>query len=115
VCSRADEASKASVKRLLELSADPAWSSALGTAEMCLDDIYALWTAAAAGSKEAAGRWAAILTVQRKRLEALQKTLADYAHNSTADRRHLITPEQKEAGAASIRLFGGTPDRDRTR
>ena len=115
VCSRADEASKASVTRLLELSADPAWSSALGTAEMCLDDIYALWTAAAAGSKEAAGRWAAILTVQRKRLEALQKTLADYAHNSTADRRHLITPEQKEAGAASIRLFGGTPDRDRTR
>ena len=72
-------------------------------------------SAAAAGSKEAAGRWAAILTVQRKRLEALQKTLADYAHNSTADRRHLITPEQKEAGAASIRLFAGTPDRDRTR
>jgi len=31
------------------------------------------------------------------------------------DRRHLITREQQEAGAASIRLFGGSPDRDRTR
>jgi hypothetical protein len=115
VCARADEASKASVRRLLDLSADPAWSSSLGSAEICLDDIYALWTAAAAGSREVAGRWASILAVQRVRLEALQKTLADYAHNSTADRCHLITPEQKEAGAASIRLFGGTPDRDRTR
>jgi UDP-N-acetylmuramyl tripeptide synthase len=50
-----------------------------------------------------------------KRLEALQKTLAEYAHNSTSDRRNLITPEQHAAGAASIRLFGGTPDRDRQR
>jgi hypothetical protein len=115
VCARADEASKASIERLLELSADPAWLSALGTAEICLDDIYALWTAAVAASKDVYGRWAAILAAQRKRLEVLQKTLADYAHNSTADRRHLITPEQKEAGAASIRVFGGTPDRDRTR
>lgn len=115
VCARADEASTASVRRLLDLSADAAWSSALGTAEICLDDLYALWAAAAAGSREVAGRWAAILAEQRRRLEALQKTLADYAHNSTSDRRHLITPEQKEAGAASIRLFGGTPDRDRTR
>jgi hypothetical protein len=115
VCARADEASKASVLRLLDLSADPAWASALGSAEICLDDIYALWAAAAAGSRDVAGRWAPILALQRRRLEALQKTLADYAHNSTADRRHLITPKQKEAGAASIRLFGGTPDRDRTR
>jgi len=115
VCARADEASKASVEKLLELSADPAWSSALGSAEICLDDIYALWTAAVGASKDAAARWTSILAMQRRRLDALQKTLADYAHNSTADRRHLITPEQKEAGAASIRLFGGTPDRDRSR
>jgi UDP-N-acetylmuramyl tripeptide synthase len=60
-------------------------------------------------------RWSAILAAQLKRLEALQKTLADYAHNSTTDRRHLITAEQNAAGAASIRLFGGTPDRDRQR
>jgi hypothetical protein len=115
VCARADEASKASVEKLLGLSADPAWSSALGRAEICLDDIYELWTAAVAASKDVAGRWTSILAAQQRRLDALQKTLADYAHNSTADRRHLITPEQKEAGAASIRLFGGTPDRDRSR
>ena len=60
-------------------------------------------------------RWSTILAAQLERLEALQKTLAEYAHNSTHDRRHLITGEQREAGAASIRLFGGSPERDRTR
>jgi hypothetical protein len=115
VCERAAEASGLTVKRLLELAADPAWATALGTGELCLDDLYALWAAAAGGPRDQQGRWSAILAAQRKRLEALQKTLAEYAHNSTSDRRHLISPEQQEAGAASIRLFGGTPDRERSR
>lgn len=115
VCSRAAEASHAAVRRLLELSTDGAWSAALGRGEICLDDIYALWAAAAAGTKEVSGRWSGILAAQLKRLDALQKTLADYAHNSTADRRHLITREQQEAGSASIRFFSGTPERDHMR
>jgi hypothetical protein len=115
VCARTAEASTAAVRRLLELSADPAWSAGLGAAELCLEDIYALWTAALAGPKEAHARWSAIVAVQLRRLEELQKTLAEYAHNSTSDRRSLITPEQHAAGAASIRFFGGTPDRDRQR
>ena len=115
VCARVAEASSAAVRSLLELSADPAWAAALGGGEICLDDLYALWVAAAAGSRENQGRWSGILAAQLERLAALQKTLADYAHNSTSDRRHLITREQQEAGAAAIRLFGGTPDRDRTR
>src|ERR1035437_3740522 len=104
VCARAAEASVAAVRRLLELSADAAWSAALGTGEICLDDICALWVAAAALPKDAFGRWSGILAAQLRRLEALQKTLAEYAHNSTSDRRHLITPEQGEAGAASIQI-----------
>jgi hypothetical protein len=115
VCTRAAEASEAAIRRLLELSEDVAWSEALGSGEICLDDIYALWAAAAARPRDLLGRWSAILASQLKRLEALQKTLAEYAHNSTSDRRHLITPEQHQAGAASLRLFGGSPDRDRTR
>jgi hypothetical protein len=115
VCDRAAEASRLTVKRLLELAADPPWAGALGTSEVCLDDLYALWSAAAGGPRDQRERWSAILTAQGKRLEALQKTLAEYAHNSTSDRRHLISPEQLEAGAASMRLFGGTPDRDRSR
>jgi hypothetical protein len=115
VCARTAEASAAAVRRLLELSTDAAWSAALGAAEICLDDVYGLWAAAAGGTKETQARWAGILAAQLKRLEALQKVLAEYAHNSTSDRRHLIDQEQKEAGAASIRLFGGSPDRDRTR
>ena len=115
VCAQTAEASTAAVRRLLELSADPAWSGGLGAAEICLEDVYALWTAALAGSKEVQARWSSIVAAQLRRLEALQKTLAEYAHNSTSDRRHLITPEQHAAGAASIRFFGGTPDRDRQR
>ena len=115
VCTRTAEASAAAVRRLLALSTDEAWSEALGSGEICLDDIYALWTAAAAGPKEVSARWSRILAAQLKRLDGLQKTLAEYAHNSTMDRRGLITREQQEAGAASIRFFGGSPDRDRTR
>ena len=115
VCARAAEASRAAVRRLLELSADAAWSVALGGSEICLDDLFALWTAAAAGPEEWQSRWSGILAAQLARLETLQKTLAEYAHNSTSDRRQLITGEQHEARAASIRLFGGSPDRDRAR
>jgi hypothetical protein len=115
VCARTAEASGAAVRRLLELSADESWCSALGTGEICIDDMYALWAAAAGGAKDVQARWSGILAAQLKHLEGLQKTLAEYAHNSTADRRRLITPEQQAAGAASIRLFGGSPDRDRTR
>jgi hypothetical protein len=115
VCVRAAEASGASVKRLLELSGDEAWLAGLGSAEICLDDIYALWSAAVVGSKDVQQRWSAIVALQLERLNVVQKRLADYAHNSTSDRRHLITSEQQEAEAASIRLFGGSPDRDRIR
>jgi hypothetical protein len=115
VCERIEEASRAAVERLLGLAADPDWEAALSGAEICLDDLYALWAAAAGGTRELQARWAPILAGQMRRLGALQKTLADYAHNSTSDRRHLITPEQQAAGAATLRLFGGTPDRDRDR
>jgi hypothetical protein len=115
ICARAAEASGAAQRRLLQLSADAAWSAALGSGEICLDDIYSLGVAAASMPKDAQGRWSGILAAQLKRLDALQKTLAEYAHNSTSDRRQLITREQQEAGAASIRLFGGSPDKDRQR
>jgi hypothetical protein len=115
VCARSAEASQAAVARLLQLSADPAWAAARGSAQICLDDVYGLWSAAAGGAKDVQARWSAIATAQLNRLESLEKTLTEYAHNSTSDRRHLITPEQHEAAAASIRLFGGSPDRDRTR
>ena len=115
VCERIAEAARTAAGRLLKLAADPAWASGLGSAEICLADVLALWSAAVAGGKETTARWAPILASQRKRLGELQKTLAEYAHNSTSDRRHLITPEQHAAGAAAIRFFSGTPDRDRER
>jgi len=115
ICARSEEASQAAIKRLLDLSADAAWSAGLGTCEICLDDIRSLWTAAAAGSREIQQRWSSIAAAQLDRLDVLQKRLADFAHNSTSDRRRLITPEQQAAQTAAIRLFGGSPDRDRTR
>jgi hypothetical protein len=115
VCARSAEAARAAIDRLLALSANAAWSGAIGTGEICLADIYAVWSVASRSTADVQLRWSRILAVQLARLATLQKGLADYAHNSTFDRRHLITSEQKEAGAASIRLFGGSPDRDRTR
>jgi len=115
VCDRMDEASKTAIDRLLRLSQDGAWTAALGEAEICLDDLYALWSAAAAAPRDVTERWSGILAAQRRRLAQLQTALAEYAHNSTMDRRHLITAAQKEAGAAAVRLFSGTPDRDRNR
>ena len=115
VCAAAADATRSAVARLLELSADPAWAAAIGAVEFCLADLYAVWQAAAGGSKEVQGRWSGIAATQLRRLDAMQKDLAEYAHNSTADRRHLITVEQHRAAAASIRLFGGSPDRDRIR
>ncbi|HEX7490729.1 MAG TPA: hypothetical protein VF337_03380 [Candidatus Limnocylindrales bacterium] len=115
VCARTAEASGAATRRLLALSAEGAWLAALGSGEICLDDIYSLGVAAAAMPKDVQARWSGILAAQLNRLEVLQKSLAEYAHNSTSDRRKLITPEQHAAAAASIRLFGGTPDKDRQR
>jgi hypothetical protein len=115
VCDRAAEASATSVSRLLGLSADAAWAGALEAGEICLEHFYALWAAAAAGPRDVQARWHGIAARQLARLETMRATLADYAHNSTSDRRQLITGEQQEAGAAAIRLFGGSPDRDRTR
>ncbi len=115
VCARIDEASRAALKRLLDVSAEGAWLTALGSGELCLDDVYALGIAAASGSRDVQQRWSTILSAQMRRLGAIQEQLAEYAHNSTSDRRQLITKEQQEACAASIRLFGGTPDKDRMR
>jgi hypothetical protein len=92
-----------------------AWLTALGSGELCLDDVYALGIAAASGSRDVQQRWSTILSAQMRRLGAIQEQLAEYAHNSTSDRRQLITKEQQEACAASIRIFGGTPDKDRMR
>ncbi len=115
ICARADEAVATARSRLLALAADQAWAAALGRAELCLDDLLGLWGAAATSSRDVQARWAPIGRAQLDRLEALRRLLADFAHNSTSDRRHLITAEQQAAEQASIRLFSGFPDRDRNR
>jgi hypothetical protein len=115
VCDRAMEAGATAVSRLLELSADATWAASLERSEICLQDFYHLWASAAAAPQPVQIRWNWIAEKQLACLEEVRETLAEYAHNSTSDRRHLITKEQHEAGAAAIRLFGGAPDRDRTR
>jgi hypothetical protein len=115
VCTRSAEAARNAASRLLALSEDPVWYAALGRAEICLNDLCSVWAAASSGTRDVQARWSGILAAQLARLTELQRTLADYAHNSTVDRRHLISREQQEAGTASIRLFGGSPDRDRNR
>ena len=46
VCAGAEEAARTTARRLLELSADPAWSRSLGSAGICLADLLVAWSAA---------------------------------------------------------------------
>ena len=115
VCARMSEAEASASRRLLTLSSDKAWAAAMSAAEICLADLRRLWSAALAGDKDVQLRWREILAGRLSRLEATQKLLAEFAHNSTVDRRHLITPEQQAAAAEALRVFGGTPDRERSR
>src|ERR1035437_541271 len=113
VCAGAAEAGATAASRLLELSADASWAASLERSEICLQDLYHLWAEAATSSQAIQIRWNWIAEKQLARLEAVRATLAEYAHNSTSDRRHMITREQHEAGAAALRPFGRSPDRGR--
>ena len=49
---------------------------------------------------------------QLARLEALRARLEAYAHNSSQDRRHLLTDEQRRAADEASRVLGREPRRD---
>ena len=81
---------------------DPGWTEALAAAAFCLDDFLELW-AAARDDK-------AFELVARRhvaRFEALRLRLDGFAYHSSADRRQLMTEDERTAADEATRVLGG--------
>jgi hypothetical protein len=102
ICREGSEATGVALTRLVQRSADPAWSQVIGEIPFCLDDLVTLL--AAAGDTPA---FAPIAERQLARLDDLADRLDEYAHNSAPERRHLMTDDHRRAGDEASRLLGG--------
>jgi hypothetical protein len=107
VCGQGVTAVETALGRLAERCADPAWVAAASVIPFCLDDLVA-FLAAAGDTPEAMP----VIEAQLARLEDLRARLEAYAHNSSQDRRHLLTDEQRRAADEASRVLGREPRRD---
>jgi hypothetical protein len=74
----------------------------IGEIPFCLDDLVALL--ALAGDSPS---FAPITERQLARLEDVERRLDAYAHNSSPERRHLMTADQRSAADEASRALGG--------
>jgi uncharacterized protein DUF6062 len=105
VCDQARDAETTTVGRLVDLAGDDAWAQAIGDAELCLDHLLALATAAAPSAA-----WQLIGERQLGRLGALRERLRSFAHHSSHDRRHLLTDDERASVDEGAALLGGAPE-----
>jgi hypothetical protein len=105
VCEQMGIDDSIAIDALIDGLDDPAWRSALAGAEICLDDLLALW--ARALERGVAG-WAPVATAQLERLGELADRLEGFAHHSSFDRRHLMTDAERAASDDGVRFLGGT-------
>jgi hypothetical protein len=108
VCLEARRAEADAVPAVVRLSADPAWAKALALAELCIDHLLALLA-----EPDRPATWGEIEARQRARIEGLRGRLAAFAHNSSHDRRHLLTQDERAAADEAARLLGGTAGGER--
>lgn len=106
VCVEGARAAETAVSRLAERCADPGWAAVVGELPLCLDDLGAFMAAAGDFPSAAIG-----VARQLERVEAIRARLAAYAHHSAADRRHLLTDEERAAADDASRLLGGDAPR----
>lgn len=90
---------------LLDRIDDDAWRAALAHAELCLDDLLLLWTAAAERGDAA---WPEIASAQRTRIRELADRLESFVYHSSYDRRHLLTDDKLRASDEAAALLGGS-------
>lgn len=102
VCVEGGEAADVAKTRLVQRSGDPAWAVVIGDIPFCLDDLVALL--AEAGDEPA---FAPITERQLARIDDLAQRLDAFAHNSAAERRHLMTDEERGAADEATRVLGG--------
>jgi hypothetical protein len=102
VCAEGSSAVDVAWQRIVDRSADPAWAAVIGEIPFCLDDLVALMEVAGD-----AASFAPIADRQLARLDDLERRLDAYAHNSSPERRHLMTDEHRRAADEASRALGG--------
>ena len=103
VCGDVAGAQEAVIGNLLRLAPDPEWREALSAAPFCFDHLLDLM--ARSTSTEP---WRAIEARQIERLTAMRGRLEAFAHNSSYDRRHLITDDERHSIDDVAGLLGGS-------
>jgi adenylate cyclase len=104
VCGHVAAAERMTVDRLLVRLADPAWREAMASADLCLDDLLRMWTAAIDDRNQ---QWPEVAAAQLARIEQLVSRLDSFAHHSSHDRRHLLTDSERGAGDEAAAFLGG--------
>ena len=102
ICTEGAGAVDVASHRLVDRSSDPSWAWVIGEIPFCLDDLVALL--ALAGDSPG---FAPITERQLARLEDVERRLDAYAHNSSPERRHLMTADQRSAADEASRALGG--------
>jgi hypothetical protein len=102
ICSEGEASVDVASQRLVDRSADPAWATVIGGVPLCLDDLVVL--VALAGDL---ATFVPIAERQVARLSDLERRLDEYAHNSSPDRRHLMTDDQRRAADEASKVLGG--------
>jgi hypothetical protein len=102
VCAEVRRADLVTAAGLAQLTADPAWAEAAGSAPFCLEHLLVLMAEGPATTS-----WSAIEARHLARLRDLHDQLETFAHRSSHDRRHSITESQRESVAAAARVLGG--------
>ena len=101
-CGQGASAVEIALARLVQRSADPAWSAVMREIPFCLDDLTALL--AVAGDETT---FSPIATHHLDRLEDLRRRLGGYVDHSAQDRTHLLTDEERAAADEAARLLAG--------
>jgi adenylate cyclase len=104
VCGHVADAERRTVDRLLVRLADTAWREAMASADLCLDDLLRMWTAAIDDRDQ---HWPEVAAAQLARIEQLVSRLDSFAHHSSHDRRHLLTDSERGAGDEAAAFLGG--------
>jgi hypothetical protein len=111
VCGVSDEAAKRAMDAIVAQLGDARWVAALERARFCLADFAATWSAA--GSAADGDAWRHVVDAQLERIERVRDLLERFAYHNSADRRHLLTDEERASVAqAEALLAGDTAPRD---
>ena len=102
VCANTASAEADVMGSILRLATHPGWRDALGAAPFCLDHLLVLMA-----QQRPSAAWREIEGMQLERIRRLHELVQSFAANSSFDRRHLMTEEERRATDGVGRLLGG--------